>query len=125
MESVQDRIKARRKELCLSADQVAAALGVSRATVYRYESAEIEKLPAVILKPLSEVLHTTPAYLMGWDIPDSASTTPDLTPDEADLLGLYRAVIPVGQEHIMSTARMVAGNPDMQKDAPIHRGAAI
>lgn len=48
-----------------------------------------------------------------------------LTPDETELLGLYRAVIPVGQEHIMSTARMVAGNPDMQKDAPIHRGAAI
>ena len=115
MESVQDRIKARRKELCLSADQVAAALGVSRATVYRYESAEIEKLPAVVLKPLSEVLHTTPAYLMGWDIPES--TAPQLTPDETELLGLYRAVIPVGQEHIMSTARMVAGNPDMQKES--------
>lgn len=48
-----------------------------------------------------------------------------LAPDEAELLGLYRAVIPEGQRHIMSTARMVAGNPDMQKDAPIHRGAAI
>lgn len=122
MESVQERIKARRKELCLSADQVAAALGVSRATVYRYESAEIEKLPAVILKPLSEVLHTTPAYLMGWDMPDSASTT-SLPPDEAELLGLYRAVIPEGQRHIMSTARMVAGNPDMQKENA--RSAAI
>lgn len=48
-----------------------------------------------------------------------------LSPDEAELLGLYRAVIPEGQRHIMSAARMVAGNPDMQKDAPIHRGAAI
>lgn len=48
-----------------------------------------------------------------------------LPPDEAELLGLYRAVIPEGQRHIMSAARMVAGNPDMQKDAPLHRGAAI
>lgn len=39
-----------------------------------------------------------------------------LSPDEAELLGLYRAVIPEGQRHIMSAARMVAGNPDMQKE---------
>ena len=56
---------------------------------------------------------------------DSSTSHTPITPDETELLGLYRSVIPVGQEHIMSTARMVAGNPDMQKDAPIHRGAAI
>jgi len=31
-------IKQRRKELGLSADDVAAALGVDRSTIYRYES---------------------------------------------------------------------------------------
>lgn len=45
----------------------------------------------------------------------AARQTPITSPDETELLGLYRAVIPVGQEHIMSTARMVAGNPDMRK----------
>jgi transcriptional regulator with XRE-family HTH domain len=201
LESVQDRIKARRKELCLSADQVAEALGVSRATVYRYESAEIEKLPAVILKPLAEVLHTTPAYLMGWD--DTSSCKQEvfplgeirkvigenikkickikgirqidiaehmgisqgsvsnwikgtnsidienlaelcsflgvsldqiygvapleqsitLTPGESELLSLYRSVTAAGQDHILSTARMVAGNPDMLKGGSV--GEAI
>lgn len=46
----------------------------------------------------------------------AARQAPITSPDETELLGLYRAVIPVGQEHIMSTARMVAGNPDMQKE---------
>ena len=63
---IYERIKHRRKELGLTADAVADALGVSRATVYRYESADIEKLPITAIKPLSEVLKISPAYLMGW-----------------------------------------------------------
>lgn len=68
-----ERIRLRRKELGLSADQVAASLGVSRATLYRYESAEIEKIPSFILEPLARILLTTPAYLMGWDEPSAPS----------------------------------------------------
>lgn len=64
---IHDRIKMRRKELDLSADAVAEALGVSRATVYRYESSDIEKMPLDVLGPLSKVLKCTPAYLMGWE----------------------------------------------------------
>ena len=61
-----NRMKSRRKELGIPVDTVAASLGVSVATVYRYESGEIEKVPGTILEPLAKVLHTTPAYLMGW-----------------------------------------------------------
>lgn len=64
-----ERMKARRKELGLSAEDVANALNVSRATVFRYEKGDIEKLPGAMLEPLAEVLHTTPAYLMGWEEP--------------------------------------------------------
>lgn len=64
---VYERIKERRKEIGLSADDVASALNVSRATVYRYESAEIEKLPTNIMIPLARVLRCDPAWLMGWN----------------------------------------------------------
>lgn len=47
--TVYERIRQRRKELGLSAEDLARALGVSRATVYRYESAETEKLPSSVL----------------------------------------------------------------------------
>ncbi len=65
--TVYERIRQRRKELGLSAEDLALALGVSRATVYRYESAETEKLPSSVLEPLADVLLTTPADLMGWE----------------------------------------------------------
>ena len=67
------RIKARRKELGLSAEEIAKELSVSAATIYRYEKGDIEKLPGYILEPLSKILHTTPAYLMGWE--DEAEQT--------------------------------------------------
>lgn len=62
-----ERMKARRKELNLSAEKIASELGVSRATIYRYEKGDIEKVPGQFLEPLAKALHTTPAYLMGWD----------------------------------------------------------
>lgn len=65
--TIGERIKNRRTELGLTADEVAEQLGKSRATVYRYESGEIEKMPTTVLEPLANVLKTTPAYLMGWD----------------------------------------------------------
>lgn len=61
-----ERIKERRLYLGLSADDVARQLNKNRATIYRYESSYIEKLPTTVLEPLAKVLQTTPAYLMGW-----------------------------------------------------------
>lgn len=71
MLTVYERIKERRKELDISADDMANALGVSRATYYRYESAEVEKMPTTVLEPLSRMLKCSPAYLMGWEDPYS------------------------------------------------------
>ena len=74
-----ERMKLRRKELGLSAEIVAERLGVSPATVYRYEKGDIEKLPGDILPALSKILHTTPAYLMGWE-PAETDSSPDIPP---------------------------------------------
>ena len=62
-----DRIKKRRIELGLTADELAEKIGKSRATIYRYENGDIENMPTSILEPLAKVLKTTPADLMGWE----------------------------------------------------------
>ncbi len=69
-----DRIRARRKELGISADALAEKIGVSRSTMFRYESGFIEKMPINNLVPIARALSTTVEYLMGWnedkDIPN-------------------------------------------------------
>ena len=84
---IYERIKQRRKEIGLSAEKVAEKLGISPATMYRYENNEIKKFPIDILKPLADVLHTTPSYLMGWT--DIVSNIV-LTPHEEQLISAYR-----------------------------------
>lgn len=63
--TIGERIKQRRKELDISINQLSQRLGKNRATIYRYENNEIENIPMTILKPLSEILQTTPEYLCG------------------------------------------------------------
>lgn len=68
------RIKERRKQLGISAEQLADSLGVSATTIYRYEKGDIEKMPVDILEPIARLLATTPAWLMGWE--DSEASLP-------------------------------------------------
>ena len=75
--TIGERIKKRRTELGLSVDDIAEKLGKGRATVYRYENGDIEKLPTTVLEPLAIVLKTTPAYLMGWEENSNNNTAPD------------------------------------------------
>lgn len=104
---IHERIKERRKELELSADDLANSLGISRATLYRYESADIEKLPLSILEPLSKALMCSPAYLMGWvDSPSAvmALSFNSLTAEETDLVNMYRNLDIRGQNNVRRTA---------------------
>ena len=65
--TVGERIKERRLQLNMSADDVATQLGKDRATIYRWEGGYIEKMPINTLLPLAKILKTTPEKLMGWE----------------------------------------------------------
>lgn len=74
------RMKMRRKEIGLSAERVAEILGISPATIYRYEKGDIEKVPGDLLLPIANALQTTPAYLMGWSSSNHAPLPSNITP---------------------------------------------
>lgn len=92
--SIGDRIKARRKAVGLSVDELAERLGKNRATVYRYESNDIEKLPTTVLEPLAKALDTTPAYLMGWEdnTPTVESNATMLPDSNVRMIPVYESV---------------------------------
>ncbi len=109
-------MKKRRKEIGFSAEKVAERLGVSPATIYRYEKGDIEKVPVDSLAELAKILQTTPAYLMGWEeqptpapIPPGFTVSGDkntlpagataMNPHQvAPLLGTVRAGLPMYAE---------------------------
>lgn len=70
-----ERIKKRRKELGLSADRLAAAIGKSRAELYRYESGEIVNISISCLGPLAKALQVDMTWLLGEDTETTAIAT--------------------------------------------------
>lgn len=75
--TIGERIRLRRQELRMSADELADMLGKNRATIYRYESNDIENLPISIIGDLAKALRCSEAYLMGWQEKISALPADD------------------------------------------------
>lgn len=74
-----DLIRLRRSELHLTLEDIGNAVGVSKATVLRWENGEIKNLRRDKIAKLAKVLKVSPAYLMGWE---------DAITDEGTDLGL-------------------------------------
>ena len=105
--NIGERIKERRKQLGLTADDVAEKLNKNRATIYRYESNYIEKMPTTILEPLAKVLQTTPAYLMGWE-----ETTVKKNDTIADIILQIRS-----DEELLDLVKVICNLPEEQRSA--------
>lgn len=101
--TVGSRIREYRKKLGLSVDDVAEKLGKNRATIYRYESDDIENLPAPVLEPLAKILQTTPAELMGWE------SSP--APLSSDALPALPNVFPLKTQKVPLLGTIAAGAP--------------
>lgn len=63
--TIGERIKEIRKSKKISAETLAAELGVSRTTIYRYETSAIEKIPVQIIDRMCEILEVSTSELMG------------------------------------------------------------
>jgi len=78
-----ETIKARRLELGLTTEDVAKIVGVSNATISRWETGAITNQRRDKLQLLAQALHTTPAELMGWvsddPMPDNVIPLPRMS----------------------------------------------
>lgn len=64
---IKDIIKTRRITLGITQAQLAAAVGVSEATVSRWESGDISNMKRSRIAALAKALQISPSVIMGWD----------------------------------------------------------
>lgn len=129
------RIKQRRKELGLTVEELANRLGKNRATVYRYESNDIENLPTTVLEPLAEVLKVHPAYLIGWqadiskdedgglviegklsNIPSQTDINDNTSSNNTEILLYYSMLNDIGQKEAVKRVKELTYLPDYKKE---------
>jgi transcriptional regulator with XRE-family HTH domain len=84
------RVRDARRRAGMSQDDLADAIRAEPATLSRYETAK-RAFPIDTLERIAKALNVSVVDLVGAEPPTAQA---DLTPDEARLLGLYRAMGP-------------------------------
>lgn len=104
------RIKKRRSQLNMTLDDVGKLVGVTRATIQRYENGNIINIPSDKIELIAKALHTTPSYLMGWE-KDKKETNKFLTKEEKEILEPYNQLNNEGKnKSVEYTWDLVASN---------------
>ena len=91
--SMNEKIRYLRKLNGLTLEEVGNAVGVGKSTVRKWESGDIENMRRDKIASLAAALHTTPAYLMGWEEEESAASSPRAV--KIPVLGKVAAGLPI------------------------------
>lgn len=62
-----ERIRSRRESLGMTQTELAEAVSTTKQNIYKYETGIISNIPSDKIEAMAAALHTTPAYLMGWE----------------------------------------------------------
>ena len=105
MSIIGERIKDLRQSSGIGAEKIASASGINRATIYRYETGEIQNISIHSVERLAEIFNVSPAYLAGWSderMPWTEKTPAIMTDDEdKELIRLYHSMDRRQKDHLM------------------------
>ena len=92
--SMNEKIRYLRKLNGLTLEEVGSAVGVGKSTVRKWENGDIENMRRDKIASLAAALHTTPAYLMGWE-EDESTATSSSNAVKIPVLGRVAAGLPI------------------------------
>lgn len=77
--TIGDRLKKKRLECQISQTDLAAKVGITKQSLYKYEKGIITNIPSDVIEKLADALECSPAYIMGWNL------QVDVTPKREEL----------------------------------------
>lgn len=128
LDSMGERIKARRIELKLTLEEFGDMVGAGASTVRKWETGFIKNMRSDKIKRVAEALQVTPAYLMGWEERQNVQvgevhtnngligqanapvsignedTSKQLSKEEAELLRIYQELSVRGRMKLLTAA---------------------
>ena len=109
--TIGDRIKSARMSKDFTLEYVGDRIGVTRATIQKYENGLIANIPSDKISALAIVLGVSPAYIMGWEEKKSSPSEPVLTEGEKTMLELFRLVPEDKQQLVLQMIRVALNTP--------------
>ena len=114
--SIGGKIKAAREAMKMTQEELGAACGTTKQTIFKYESGIVTNIPLDRLECIAEILNVCPAYLMGWDRTDSDDKNkpagPELDELDRELMRLSAHLTPEQKRRQVETLKDIVGNRD-------------
>jgi repressor LexA len=106
-----ERIRAERRRLKMSQDEVAVALETTKQAIYKYEKGIVENIPPEKVERMATLFGVTPAYLIGWseekdDETENGEQTRQDLPD-----GLRSELRPISVVRLPVLGNVACGEP--------------
>lgn len=105
--NMHEKIKRLRKQHNLTLEQVGNIVGVSKSTVRKWENGDIANMRRDKIASLAKALHTTPAYLMGWE--EKTPDDPKADERKAELLEVFNSLPKETQDKFLNILRYLQG----------------
>lgn len=135
-EAIGQRIRARRRELGMTLQEVADEVGVQNSTILRYEKGVIQKIKLPVIEAIASALHVNPSWIIGKtddptdysdgdllaQIPSSYLELCDGDPKRA--FQMMKCVDEAARRENMSRKK-AAASVDVSMDDPNHRDASF
>lgn len=108
--TIGQRIKNRREQLGIPQSELARMVGITKQSLYKYETSIITNIPSNKIEAIAKKLETTPAYLMGWINSDEDTIKRDDT--IADIILQIRS-----DEELLELVKGICNLPKEQRSA--------
>ena len=122
-----EKIREKRKEHGLTLEEVGNLVGVGKSTVRKWETGDIANMRRDKIAKLAAALHTTPAYLMGWEEEPTAQLDSEpannFTEEDIQLLEALKALSPRDKSALLAQIAALNALRDQEsKPSPNQKG---
>ena len=115
---LKDRLRQARKEADKTQKEVAEHIGVTESTYCCYESGKRQP-DALKIRKIASFLGISGDFLLEIDTKPEEETPatpyPQVIDEAQELISIYNSLNRKGKEHLLLTARSLAGNPETQE----------
>ena len=118
---VKDIISTRRTQLDMTMKELSQKVGVSEATICRWESGDIENMKRDKILNLANALQISPSLLMGWT---EYKAEHILSERERTMIDLYRQLNDAGKSVIDTQLNMMVKEDAYRKGTPLNESVA-
>ena len=106
-----ERIRIARESKRMSQGELGKSCGITKQTIYKYETGVITNIPLDKLQSIADVLGVSSVYLAGWEdkscVDNTSNNSDALSNSEARLVNIYRSVTGQGQQEMMAHAEYI------------------